>query len=170
RRWPPLSGCARAPPVPESTGRSAGCARTSWSRRSMMGDELQRLRAALLEEAPAPDAALEARILANRGEPAARWPRAAAVAAAVLAATLVVGLLAAGHRLPVSGAGKEAVPGPGVPAQARPIATPVPTPPVPQEDLAAAHLENVAQLVQPFHFTAGSGGPHAQADRRDLGP
>jgi len=123
-----------------------------------MGDELQRLRAALLEEAPAPDAALEARILANRGEPAARWPRTAAVAAAVLAATLVVGLLAAGHRLPVSGAGKEAVPGPGVPAQARPIATPVPTPPVPQEDLAVAHLENVAQLVQPFHVTADSGG------------
>ena len=127
-----------------------------------MGDELQRLRAALLEEAPEPDAALEARILANRGEPAARWPRTAAVAAAVLAVTLVVGLLAAGHRLPVPGAGKEAVPGRGVPPQARPTATPVPTsvptPPVPQEDLAAAHLDNVAQLVQPFHVTADSGG------------
>src|SRR5262249_56781774 len=116
RRWPPLSGCARAPPVPESTGRSAGCARTSWSRRSMMGDELQRLRAALLEEAPAPDAALEARILANRGEPAARSPPTAAVAAAGLAATLVVGLLAAGHRLRGRGAGR----GAGAPARGPP--------------------------------------------------
>jgi len=127
-----------------------------------MGNELQRLRAALLEEAPEPDAALEARMLANRGEPVARWPRTAGVAAAVLAATLVVGLLAAGHRLPVPGTGKEVVPGAAVPSLARPTAspipTPVPTPPVPQEDLAAAHLDNVAQLVQPFHVTADGGG------------
>src|SRR5262249_59058300 len=100
RRWPPLSGCARAPPVPESTGRSAGCARTSWSRRSTMGNELQRLRAALLEEAPEPDAALEARILANRGEPVARWPRTAGGAAPVFPATLLGGRLAGGQPRP----------------------------------------------------------------------
>ncbi len=123
-----------------------------------MVDELQRLRAALLEEAPEPDAALAARILSNRGEPAARWPRTAAVASALLAAALVVGLLAAGHRLPMPGAGEGTVPGAGAPAPAKPAATPVPTPAVPQEDLAAAHLENVAQLVQPFHITADSGG------------
>ena len=122
-----------------------------------MGDELRRLRAALLEEAPEPDAALEARILSNRGEPVARWPRTAALAAGLLAAALVVGLLAAGHRLPVPAARNEAVPTAGHPPPTRPAATPVPTPPVPLEDLAAAHLENVAQLIQPFHVTADSG-------------
>ncbi|HEY4025719.1 MAG TPA: hypothetical protein VGO86_04750 [Candidatus Dormibacteraeota bacterium] len=123
-----------------------------------MGDELPRLRAALLEEAPEPDAALEARILANRGEPVPRWRRPAALAAGLLAATLVVGLLAAGHRLPVPGARNEAVLGAGAPPLARPTATPVPTPPVPRQEPASAHLENVAQLIQPLHVTADSGG------------
>src|SRR5262249_12278915 len=162
RRWPPLSGCARAPPVPESTGRSAGCARTSWSRRSTMGNELQRLRAALLEEAPQPDAALGARVLANPGEPVARWPRTAGGGGGVAAARRGGGRRAAGPGLRGRGPGRGVVPGAAAPPRpgptASPIPPPVPTPPVPQEDLAAAHLDNVAQLVQPFHVTAEGGG------------
>lgn len=123
-----------------------------------MADDRQRLRAALLQEAPEPDAALEARILTSRGKPAARGSRIAALGAGLLAAALVVGLLAAGHRLPIQYAGGQTAHRAGAPALARPATTPVPTAAVPADDLAAAHLENVAQLVQPFDVTAESGG------------
>jgi hypothetical protein len=78
--------------------------------------------------------------------------------AGLLAVTLVVALLAAGHRLPVPPAVKGAVPGAGGAPLSRPTAPTAPTPALPAEDLAAAHLENVAGLVQPFAVTAGSGG------------
>jgi len=83
---------------------------------------------------------------------------AAAALAGLLAVTLVVALLASGHRLALPPAVKGSVP--GAAPMTRPTAppTPTPTPAVPAEDLAAAHLENVAGLVQPFAVTAVSGG------------
>src|SRR6202023_610144 len=68
--------------------------------------------------------------------------------------------LASGHRLPVPTAIKGTAPGAGAAPRGRPTSppAPAPTPAVPAEDLAAAHLENVARLVQAFAVTADSGG------------
>ena len=106
-----------------------------------------RLRAVVRLAAPAPRRRRSARL-------------SAALVAGLLAATLVTGLLASGHRLPVPTAIKGTVPGAGAAPRGRPTSppAPAPTPAVPAEDLAAAHLENVARLVQPFAVTADSGG------------
>jgi hypothetical protein len=116
-----------------------------------MSTELERLRAALLAGAPEPDPGLAARVLSRRPEPAQRGRRAAALAAALLAVLLVGALLVAGNRLALPRAGAGAVPGSRTTAPASPRPpSPSPTPRVPPQYLAAAHLENVPALVQPL--------------------
>jgi hypothetical protein len=123
-----------------------------------MSTELERLRAALLAEAPEPGPALAARVLGRRPEPTQRGRRVAALAAALLAMVLVGALLVAGNRLALPWVGGGAVPGARTPEPVSPRApSPSPTPRVPAQYLTAAHLENVSALVQPLNAVPDSG-------------
>jgi hypothetical protein len=132
-----------------------------------MNPELDRLRQALLAEAPEADPALGSRVLAATPEPSTRGGRTMALVGALLALVVVGTLLVVGHRLggpPPLGGSRQAGSA-GSHASAPPargaIHSPAPSPafsPLPPDVLSAAHLTNVADRVQRFDVACESSG------------
>jgi hypothetical protein len=129
-----------------------------------MNRELDRLRNALLAEAPEADPALESRVLAARPEPSTPGGRTIALIGALLALVVVGTLLVVGHRLVAprqAGSTRSHAAAP-LPRRATPSSAPGPaSAPLPPDVLAAAHLTNVADRVQRFDVACDSSGQTA---------